>query len=215
MDMVSERTESQKWKKAGLAAIAGAVAGFAASMAFLLGTDEFGGVLSESAKIAGIVAIIYILTSLMVGVGLVSPGFGVRFLNVEDRSELREQRTLLAYSAASILALGSGLLLVVLSGPGGTFGPDIGLIAVPLVAIGLVLGIRQWRYADELMRTVSHESAATAFYLLFAIGGGWAILAHLEYLAPPATLDWLSMIWAAGLFGSFIASARRGLLAPR
>jgi hypothetical protein len=86
---------------------------------------------------------------------------------------------------------------------------------LPLIAIGLALGIRQLRYADELMRAVSRESTTAAFYLLFVIGGGWALLAQLGYAAQPAPLDWLSMIWMSGLLGSFIASARLGLLEPR
>ncbi|WAT19076.1 hypothetical protein OZN62_05790 [Aurantiacibacter sp. MUD11] len=213
--MAEQAKLNSKWRKAAIATGAGAVFGFVAASAFMRMADLPSVDLGSSAEVAGLVGIIYLLTALMVAVGVVHPGFGARFLNVEDALELQEQRRLLAFSASSITCMGAALLLAALSGPAGPITPYVGLIALPLILLGIVLGLAQWRYADELMKMVSRESATAAFYLLFAFGGGWALLAQLGYAAAPAPLDWLSMIYAAGLVGSFIASGRRGMLNPR
>ena len=213
--MTEETNPNSKWRKAAFAIVAGGVFGFVAAFAFMQMADLPSVDLEPSAEVAGLIGVIYLLTAVMVGVGVVHPGFGARFLNAEDALELREQRRLLAFSASSIACMGGALLLAALSGPDGSVEPDVGLVALPLLLLGTALGLAQWHYADELMRMVSRESATFAFYLLFALGGGWALLAWLGYAAAPVPLDWLSMLYASGLVGSFIASGRRGMLMMR
>ena len=61
--------------------------------------------------------------------------------------------------------------------------------ALVLIAVLMVLGIAVWRLSDELERTLSHEAATLAFYLILLLGGGWAMLAHLGFAPAPAPLD--------------------------
>jgi hypothetical protein len=66
-----------------------------------------------------------------------------------------------------------------------------------------------------LMRSVSNEAGNLAFHLVLIVGGGWAMLSHLGFARAPAPLDWLTMFFGLVLLASFIATARRGMLAPR
>ena len=68
------------------------------------------------------------------------------------------------------------------------------------------------RHIDELQRALSNDAVASAFYLMAFFGGGWALLAHLDYVAPPVPLDWLTMFAATLLIGAFWQTARRGLM---
>lgn len=213
--MAEQTNAKSPWRKAIIGVVAGGILGFVAAAGFMEFADLPGIGLSPSAEIAGLIGILYLLTAVAVAAGVVHPGFGARFLNVEDALELHEQRRLLGFSTASIASMGAALLLAALSGPDALVTPTVGLLALPLVLIGIAFGFAQMRYADELMKSVGRESAVAAFYLLFAFGGGWALLAQLGFAGAPEPLDWLSMIYAAGLAGSFIASGRRGMLNPR
>jgi hypothetical protein len=68
---------------------------------------------------------------------------------------------------------------------------------------------------DELWQTLSRESGSWAFHLVFVIGGGWAILAHLGFVRAPSPLDWLTLLTLSVFAASVIAVSRRGLLKPR
>jgi hypothetical protein len=48
--------------------------------------------------------------------------------------------------------------------------------------------------------------------LVLALGGGWAMLAHLGFVAAPAPLDWLTMFTILMFVAAFIAAGRRKLL---
>ena len=63
--------------------------------------------------------------------------------------------------------------------------------------------------------TAATETGNVAYYLILLVGGGWAILAHLDFAPPPAPLDWLTMLFGLALVASFVASGRRGMLVPR
>jgi hypothetical protein len=69
------------------------------------------------------------------------------------------------------------------------------------------------RLSDELDRTLNYETGNMSFYLVLVLGGGWAILAHLGFLAAPAPLDWLTMFIVIIFVASFIVLGRRKLLA--
>ena len=47
---------------------------------------------------------------------------------------------------------------------------------------------------------------------MLAVGGGWAMLAHLGYVPAPAPLDWLTMLTLLMFAASFIALGRRKML---
>jgi hypothetical protein len=106
--------------------------------------------------------------------------------------------------------------VLALAGPGGIVPRTTALAAaLALFAAAVLLTLAQWRLMDELMKNLSNETGNLAFYLLLLVGGGWAMLAHLGYAAPPAPLDWLTMFFGLVLLASFIAIGRRGMLAPR
>ncbi|RXZ64059.1 hypothetical protein [Pelagerythrobacter rhizovicinus] len=194
--------------------IVGAVSGFAATLLFLNLVDGEGArSLGRSREIAGVVGVLYLLIAIGVGVGIASPRVGARFLNVEDADELREQRLMLGYSCVAMAALSGALFVLVLAEPLGPIGGGIAAAgAIGFLLLANVLGLIQARHTDELQRAMSRDSVASAFYLLFIVGGGWALLAHCGLVGAPAPLDWLTMFAVFLLVGCFWQVARRGLL---
>lgn len=212
--MNAAKQEKSLARRLALPMAGGAVVGFVAAFLFLNLTDLDGAQpLGTSRVIAGLVAIVYLLAGVATGIGVANPRVGARFLNVEDADELREQRRMLAYSCIALVALAGALFLLVFTEPVGPIGGETGAaIAVALVLLACVLGHLQARHIDELQRALSRDSVATAFYLMFAIGGGWALLAHSGLTAAPAPLDWLTMFAALLLVGCLWQAGRRGLL---
>ena len=209
-----ERTFLQKF---GIPAIAGAVSGFISVFLVTLYMDSGAlGDLDRSREIAMLVAVLYFITSLSVLVGAASPSFGSHFLNVEDADELREQRAMLCYSASGMFALGIALVLAALARP---IGPVPAGVAIAGFAAMMVLAAftsaRQMGLMDELMKAVSTETAAMTFYLLFLVGGTWTLLGHVEWIAPPKPLDWLTMFAVLMLIASFWVTGKRGMLNRR
>ena len=82
-----------RWvKKLLIPALIGAAVGYAAATAMMhyIDSPAIGG-LGESATVAALTAVVYIVVGLGVAFGAASPAVGARFLNVEDADELREQ----------------------------------------------------------------------------------------------------------------------------
>lgn len=209
--------KSRKLRKTIIAVVAGGVAGFFGAMGMMM-LIETGllGELGTSREIALLVALIYVITGLAVGFGVVNPKVGSKFLNVEDAEELREQRTMLGYSTVGIVALGTSLAIAALAAPLGPIPPLVVAISVVgLFGLCWFTTSRQLQHMDELMRAVSTESGSASFYLLLLIGGGWSLLAHLEFVTGPQPLDWLTMIAAVLLLGTFIVCGKRGMLTMR
>ncbi|NCP18523.1 MAG: hypothetical protein GW855_05105 [Erythrobacter sp.] len=212
--MTTETIHKPLWRRLLPPIAGGALAGFIAAFGFLNLTDLARGEgLGPSREIAGLVGMLYALTGLSIVVGVLSPGIGAKFLNVEDADELREQRRMLSYSAIATILLGMALTLVALSGEGALVAASTGaIVAAVLVAIAVVLSVAMRRHTDELQRALSGDATASAFYLMALFGGGWAVLAHLGFTAGPAPLDWLTMFAASLLIGAFYQTARRGLM---
>ena len=204
-----------KWGKFALPVLAGAVCGFLGT-GVMLGADEAGlfGKIGDSGTVAMLVGMIYILMATAVAVGVASPSFGARFLNIEDADELRETRKSLISGAIGMLALGALLIIIVLGGEGSLLNPVPALVlAVVLLGVGVLASFISMRLADELMSAVSREAAAIAYYSCFACIGGWAMLAQLGFAAAPEMLDVLTLFLALVLLATFWAAGRRGLLA--
>jgi hypothetical protein len=216
MEMVTDPPRP-KWRKMLYSTALGAAVGALGAWALMSLGDagafgELGG--SEAAALA--VGLIYLLVGLSIAAGLANPRHGARFLNVEDADELREQRSVLLGSALAMAAWGLALVLLAAAGPEGSVSPGIALAgAGTLLAITVVLTLVVWRFMDELMRSLSNEAGNMSFYLVALLGGCWAMLAHLGFVAAPAPLDWLTMLTGLMLLGSFIAVGRRGLLTMR
>ena len=204
-------------KKRLFGLLLGLAAGYAAatSATQFINSDVVGG-LGKSASIATLVAVLYALIGLGVGLGAASPKVGAHFLNVEDADELREQKKVLVFSGFGMTLLGLALFALALAAPDGPLPPGA---ALALGGGGLVLGtalsIPAYRMSDELMRAINLEGGALSFGLTVAIVGGWAMFAHLGYAAAPAPLDLLTLFYAIIMIASFIAVGRRGMLKPR
>lgn len=210
------RTEDRgaRWRKLGASLLIGALAGFAG--ASLLGESIRAGALGTLgiSQVAALgVAMVYLLMGLAVALGAAAPRVGSAFLNVEDADELREERASILPSGISCVAIAAGLAALALSGPAGLVSP-----AAALAVFGGTLLVATWlslsvmRRADELMRRLMSDGAATSFYLAFFVLGGWAVLAHLGFAAGPAMLDVVSVLYALTLVGSFWVIGRRGML---
>lgn len=127
--------------------------------------------------------------------------------------EMRERGRLFLYSFIWMAACGALLIVLALAGHAGLLSPAAALAgALALVAVLIVLGIAAWRLNDELGRTLSLETGHMAFYLILALGGGWAMLAHLGFVAGPAPIDWLTLFIVLMFAAAFIAAGRRNLL---
>lgn len=195
----------------GVGMIAGALG--ASAMLALVDTDTMDRLGIGQIAAMGLAAI-YLLLGLGVLIGALSPRVGAVFLNVEDADELREERKLLTPSAISCLAMGAGLVALALA-------PDRlnSEFAATLFGISIVITIALSRTimerADELMRDSMREGAAASYYLAFALLGGWAVLAHLRFVASPTMLAVVTLFYASALLGSFWVTGRRGMLMPR
>lgn len=209
--------ERQKLKKLLVSLAVGAVAGFIVSFA-LMRTIQSGvlGDLGTSRSIAALLGSMYTLCGCFVGLGVLSPRIGARFLNVEDAEELREQSKILRNSTFGIVAFGLSLILLAFAAPAGPLSPTLvgGSIAL-LMAIATLTSLQTLKSMDELNASVSRETSVTSFYLMFFCGGGWSVLAHLGFATQLAPLDWLTLFAAAMLAAAFWVSGRRGLLTPR
>lgn len=195
----------------GVGMIAGALG--ASALLAVIDTDAIDKLSMAQIAAMGLAAM-YLLLGLGVLIGALSPRVGAVYLNVEDADELREERKLLAPSAISCLAMGAGLVVLALA-------PDRinSEFAATLFAIAMVIAIALSRTimgrADELMRDSMREGAAASFYLAFALLGGWAVLAHLGFVASPTMLTVVTLFYATTLLGSFWVTGRRGMLMPR
>ncbi|MFA6113345.1 MAG: hypothetical protein WC729_05120 [Sphingomonas sp.] len=145
---------------------------------------------------------------------LASAHTGADFIADEVAAEeMRERGRLFLYSYVWTAACGLLLIALGLAGHGGVVSPAAALAgALVLIAILTVLGVAVWRLSDELGRTLSYEAGNMAFYLILVVGGGWAMLAHLGFVAGPAPLDWLTLFTVLLFVASFIAVGRRRLL---
>lgn len=213
-DLHRDTPQKSLLRRLALPLAAGGISGFLASLAFLNLTDfATDGGLGASREIAGLVGIIYILTGLVVALGAARPAVGAKLLNVEDADELREGKRMLTLNSVAMVLLGAALVLLALAGPAGPLAPGLSLGgAVLAIAVATWLSVVAQRLIDEMQRDLTRDATATAFYLLLAVGGGWAMLAHTGYVAGPVPLDWLTMAAVFVLCATFWQAGRRGLM---
>lgn len=174
---------------------------------------SFGGAMGVPEGAAAVVGLVLIVVAFFGTLATASVRAGANFVDDEVAAdEMRERGRLLVYSFAWIAACGLLLIGLSVAGPGGLLSPVAAVAAaLVLIAVLAVLGIATWRLSDELGRTLSRETGNMAFYLILVLGGGWAILAHLGFVAGPAPLGWLTMFVVLMFVASFIALGRRKL----
>lgn len=194
--------------------VAGGIVGFVAATAMtsLIDSPVIGG-LEASPAIAALVGMMYGLMGVSILVGSAMPRAGAAFLNVEDADEIREQKRLFLYSGASSLLWGAALVVLALAAPDGPIAPVTSLVvAASCFIIGTALCVPIYRVSDELMMAVMQEGGAVSAWLLFAVVGTWATVAHLGFAQGPQPLDLLSLFYGLMLVASFIVIFRRGMV---
>jgi hypothetical protein len=150
--------------------------------------------------------------------GLALAGVHARADLIDDEDaadQMRERGRVMLYSYVWTAACGLLLIGLSLAGAGGLLASEpVPTLAGILVLLGAAtaLSIAVWRLMDELDRTLSQEAGNIAFYLILLLGGGWAMLAHLGFVAAAAPLDWLTMFTFIMFAAGFIAVGRRRLL---
>lgn len=215
--MMTETHEPQQVsyvRKLVIPLIAGGIAGGATSAGIIAALDSawIGGV-GPSEMIAAITGGLYFVIAIGLLIGTLSPALGSKFLNVEDADELREQKSMLLNSTISMGLWGIALVLLALVQPAGPLPQNVVLaLAGGTMAIGLVFAWRSFRASDELYAQVNSEATALSYYLIFALAGGWALLAHVGSTEMLAPLDLLTLFYWTGLLAAFVAAGRRGML---
>jgi hypothetical protein len=138
------------------------------------------------------------------------------FLTDEQAEDTRDRRRVTLYSAAWMAAMGLTLALLSLAGPGGPVSPATALAgSAVLLGIATAADFAIRPLLDELWQALSRESGNAAFQIVFFLGGGWAILAHLGYVRAPAPLDLVTLFIAVSLIAGTVAVGRRGLFRSR
>ena len=150
----------------------------------------------------------------MISFGLIAAAFGACAGYLDDSEEaddLRRERRALLLGAGALVAAGSSLILVSLAGPGRLVPAGVGLFAaLTLNVLAMVLVAVRLRGMDELNRAVARDSGHLAFGWFSLVGGTWAILAHLGFVAAPSPLDWLTMINGFSFVAGLVAASRKG-----
>jgi hypothetical protein len=174
------------------------------------------GAMSASKWVAVVTGSVLIAVALLGTLATASVRMGANLVDDEMAADdMRERGRLLLCSLVWIAACGLLLIGLSLAGPSGVLSPPAALAgALVLIVILTVLGIAAWRLSDELGRTLSHETGNMAFYLIWVAGSGWAMLAHLGFVAAPAPLDWVTLFIVLLFVASFIVVGRRKLLTP-
>jgi len=196
--------------------LAGAIFGVAAAIAFLTGAKHLFDFHDPVEMFAMGVGLSYALIGLMVGVGVVSPSAGSRYLNVENREELVEDRAKLGNSAIACVLIGVFLILLAAA----TEGPAGNLLML-LLLLGCAVGVIAFSMAarkhnDELTRQLGLEAAALTLWFSVLLFGGWAALNLLGYATVwVSPLGFVAGIALVQLAAIFIACGRRGLLLRR
>ena len=195
--------------------LAGAVFGATVMSLFLAFVGKPHLDLNDPATAVTVIAgVCYLLIGLSVGLGLMAPRIGARFLNVEDSEELIEERHKL--KPASIVFVLSGAFLLVLALSGGetaVFSRAAALSIAILCMAGIVIAAMMGsKHTDEMTRQMGHEVASFTLQAAFLLIGGWAALAQLGYVAWMGPLALLSSLALLQLFVTFVVIGRRGML---
>lgn len=213
----AEAMRKRKVRKVAVQLVIGGLVGMgAAKLAPALLESGVLGPIGPSQGAALAVALFYGVIGIIIGLGVVNVRLGAQALNVEDEEDLREQRRVLALSALSMVLMAALLALLALAGPGRLVSPALALaVTVPAVALLILLSLRMLRVMDELMRAVTRECGEIAYYLVLAVAGGWALLAHLKFVPDMAMLDFVTLNYVLLLVASVIANGRHGLMRVR
>jgi O-antigen/teichoic acid export membrane protein len=196
-----------------LRALAGAVVGAGATILFveLIGKRQMN--LDDPGTVLAIIAgLSYALMGIFVGLGVMVPNTGARFLNVEDADELRDESPRLKTGAVICLLIGAFLLLLAVQGGISPPGAVTYAAAACLVAI-LVLGIVSRKQTEEMTRQMSLEASNLALQILLVLLACAALVpASIGQITPLALISGIALLELAAMF---IVFARKGVLIRR
>jgi len=195
--------------------IAGAVFGAAMTAVFLLIFQPRMDPGDPSHMIAIIAGISYLLIGLSVGIGLVAPNAGSRFLNVEDADELREERPKLRSGAIACALIGIFLLVLALGPDGGLLSRAVTFWFAAACLAGVIIASFMSRKTDELTRQITLEASAGTLHIALVVLAGWAALAELGYAPLLSPLGLVAGFAMLELIAIFAVSATKGLMTPR
>jgi len=193
-----------------IGAIFGALAVYGlVSFSFLtkMAIDEF---------VLAAVGMIYLIIGIFVLLGCLSPKFGAKLLNVADEEELHDQRRVLLGSSLAFLGIGSGQLILTLSGTSNIFQPWIGVAAISAsMVLCVLIWFRDRHLYDELMWKITMDASYICFAGLWVILFLWCAMALVGIWISPTPATILALFSGGYLLATFIAAGRRGLLAPK
>jgi hypothetical protein len=209
-----------KGKKVALQLLLGMAAGGAGMFASLwLLEGKNGAEIDPLRAFAVGTALVFGLMGLFVALGTLAPGIGARTLNVEDKDELKEQRSTLLIGSVSFLLVAIFLAALLLGSsaeqPGILDRTTAGFSALLAGAALVVWSIYHRNSGDEMMRSAAKEAGSITANLLFLVFGSWAAAAHLGFVPMFEPLLFASGFFVLYLLAVFVAVARRGLLKPR
>ena len=169
-------------------------------------------VVLKSGGVSEVLALVVGMLHVSFGLTAAAMRASARFIyDTDESNELLRQGRALLLGAAALIAAGSSLILLSIAGPGRLVPATAGLVVVMLLSIlATVLVNMRLRLLDELNRAVARESGYLAFVWFSTVGGTWAILTHLGFVAPPTPLNWLTMIYGFSFVAGIIALAHRG-----
>lgn len=222
--MTTKASGAAGWKKIAVQALFGAIVGAGGMFAALSLLEGGNGIdWPGSAVILLGLGFLYALMGAFVGIGALAPQLvGQRLLNVADADEIVEERSHLGGSAIGCLALGGGLMLFAYAAGTEAVGltPRVSVAAafwMLLAMLGLftLLSLWMWRDFDELWRQLTLEITAITGNLMMLVAVLWGGAAAADLVAGPHPLDLVSLSFGLMLLGCFIATGRRGMMAPR
>lgn len=205
-------------KRSAVKMLAGALVGGGcmAAVLGLAGADLLDAMGPSRVSLAAI-GLVYLLMAALVGVGVAAPRAGAQLLNVADADELREERSGMLRSVATMAVLGATLILLALAR---TADFAAGLVPAGLALAALLAtfaggAIASWRWRgqyDELNRQLGLEGCFWAFCLSWVVLTLWAAADVLGYGARLTPIDVVTTLAAMMLLGSFVAIGRRGMM---
>lgn len=222
--MTTKASGAAGWKKIAGQALFGAVVGAGgmfAALSLLEGSD--GVDWPGSAIILLGVGFVYALMGAFVAIGTLAPRtVGQRLLNVADAEEIIEERSNMNASAVGCLVLGAALMLLAYAvgteAAGGTPRVSVAVafwVMVAVLGVFTLISLWMWRAFDELWRQLTLEITAITGNLLMFVAIVWGGAAAAGLIVGPHPLDLVTLSFGLMLLACFIATGRRGMMAPR
>ncbi len=162
---------------------------------------------------AGLVSLIYVVCGLFGFAIIFQPNMARDDGGLGGKEDVIENRVSYVWQALAMTAAGAAMFALILAEPFGAIAP---FAALAIFALAMALYCyaywRSWCLQDELLRAMTLEASAFAYFIMLGIGGSWAVLGHLGIVSGPEFLDWLTLFWTMGIVSGVWAAAKRGMI---